>query len=894
MYRLPVLVSVLIFLSIKNTYGQAVDVVNKEVELTNYLTDNIKRQVKYLDVMHNLFILYQDNTRTSIRYRSNDGMRQPNSYTYDQLGANNAWAKSIWSIYNKLYDTHNQLIAYIKLEDFKSDNAQHGLQLISEMSSLTYQLSNQREILKELVFSKGSQWSGNEVAVYRKMLALVKHEEEVLNYLDESYLNDDVKTFQEEKIIKHYLISSELLEELEKYHQLSYPASSYFKSFLDAVRNLQKVKRKAVDENSYEHQKSLAYTNKVYDYFINYFNNDLLVFFDHFAEANGTKLYSYPKYIPKARYRRFTYLLKIDHNETDIKQITELDTQPIDHPMDLKIYETLNGFIEATNERTRQLKNLQGAIRNFQRSFAYVKTKDNEGQRNYNLFFKNEQFTIPSVDLAVLQKNAPKYIPKHSNQLIADFKILHEITLECERLCEELHEIAESKAYVQIGFKSTDDILDRLRELFAAYLLQKEKNYNNVRHIYEAYRETDTGNPWIVTSKVMLHAVDESKKVLHDVSCNFFSDSKPQINPEGLLSIRRDLVANEMKYMAGIKRLGRGNGHCPYTPYEYIPDKMKLLSDKLEQLDTYIDEQNYKKYEDYVYQYNDIVDNYNKFAVLGKGEIESARNDDNRPVFILHQTSTFAPFIREQSSKKENKNNAKQHKVANKVSKREPDQYNKEDKVTESQSIIRDTVYIEKVRTDTVYLHEDDVDFTSFDGYAHNNLVFLLDASGSMDLPDRLPLLKESINYLVSLMRAEDEISIIIYSGKANLVLKPTSAVESKKIKSIIDALKSDGLTNVNAGIRLAYKVADKNYKRGGNNRIILATDGEVQIAKSTRKLIRKFSNEDIYISVFTFGNKKSSTAESLAEEGQGNYKHITRQNINTELIKEAKAKRDN
>lgn len=122
----------------------------------------------------------------------------------------------------------------------------------------------------------------------------------------------------------------------------------------------------------------------------------------------------------------------------------------------------------------------------------------------------------------------------------------------------------------------------------------------------------------------------------------------------------------------------------------------------------------------------------------------------------------------------------------------------------------------------------------------------------------------------------------------------PTSFTEEEKITKVIDRLKSEGKTDGNAGIKMAYQVADKNYIRGGNNRIILATDGEFPIGNPTFDLVKKFAREDISISVFNFGKSTTSAKnlKELADLGKGNYEYITRENVDMKLISEVKAKK--
>ena len=149
------------------------------------------------------------------------------------------------------------------------------------------------------------------------------------------------------------------------------------------------------------------------------------------------------------------------------------------------------------------------------------------------------------------------------------------------------------------------------------------------------------------------------------------------------------------------------------------------------------------------------------------------------------------------------------------------------------------------------HIAQNKVNLTSMQGFAHNNLLLLLDVSGSMAGKDKLPLLKRSFKYLTNIMRPEDDVSIVVYAGDASVVLKPTSASKQIQIQEVIDNLRSRGKTNVKAGFKLAYKWLSKNFKQGGNNRIILATDGEFPIDRYTYKLVEKQAERGINLSVF-------------------------------------------
>ena len=162
-----------------------------------------------------------------------------------------------------------------------------------------------------------------------------------------------------------------------------------------------------------------------------------------------------------------------------------------------------------------------------------------------------------------------------------------------------------------------------------------------------------------------------------------------------------------------------------------------------------------------------------------------------------------------------------------------------------------------------------------------SNLVFLIDVSGSMRAPNKLPLLKKSYTMLVSKLDRKDRVSIVVYAGAAGLVLRPTPGDEKSDILQAIGRLNAGGSTAGGAGIELAYKTAEENFVKGGNNRIILATDGDFNIGTSStselERLIEKKRKSGVYLTILGFGmgNYKDGRMESLADKGNGNYYYI-------------------
>lgn len=161
------------------------------------------------------------------------------------------------------------------------------------------------------------------------------------------------------------------------------------------------------------------------------------------------------------------------------------------------------------------------------------------------------------------------------------------------------------------------------------------------------------------------------------------------------------------------------------------------------------------------------------------------------------------------------------------------------------------------------------------------NLVFLLDVSGSMESPDKLPLVKQAMRLVVEQLRPQDRVAIAVYAGNAGLVLPSTDGTQKATILAAIDQLEAGGSTAGGEGIKLAYKVAKENFRAGGNNRVILATDGDFNVGVSSdgelEQLIEEKRGDGIFLTVLGFGtgNIKDSKMELLADKGNGNYSYI-------------------
>jgi len=162
-----------------------------------------------------------------------------------------------------------------------------------------------------------------------------------------------------------------------------------------------------------------------------------------------------------------------------------------------------------------------------------------------------------------------------------------------------------------------------------------------------------------------------------------------------------------------------------------------------------------------------------------------------------------------------------------------------------------------------------------------SNIVFLIDVSGSMSSQNKLPLLKKAFKLLVQQLREEDRVAIVVYAGSSGLVLPPTTGDQKETILKALEKLQSGGSTAGAAGLKLAYQVASDNFMEEGNNRIIIATDGDFNVGQSSNaemeRLIEKEREKGIFISALGFGmgNYQDDKMEIIADKGNGNYAYI-------------------
>lgn len=782
------------------------------------------------------------------------------------------------------------LDTYYKLEDYKTDNFKGADELINKFPLLLKSYKEAQVALSKETDVVYKKYVPNANGVNDKAIALMKqqmaHER---NFLDlwTYNLEDEIPTGWPADQLEQSIMGTDkfVKDAVQNKLTLKYPASSMYSSFNEGMQSMLEGKRVGLDGYNAEAKKSDIYGNEVYLGLINYYNGVLVAFFNSFidyAQQDGYYGLKVVRYVPvfeirsNAKQENFQIKPFIDVPHRDLQMVAQ------SAPVSLTASAALNNYVDFINECLRQTRHLQVVTRNLSSSAAsYRGLSSLEGKGGLYYDYADYKVPLSSYQKTISESNA---IPTaYAKNLNTQTEVILNMLKEMEQLSEALLKEVDGKLYQKDHLKRVDEILARYIFLFETLDIKKEILFDDVRKVYDSYPVKNPGSNWIISWKALRLLADEDHDALFQAK-DFYKGkitSAPQTS--AIDQHLREVIAKEYDNMKGIEKYGRYNGLCPYTPYEDLPQTSKTLSEKLQKVGESKSTNNRHPYQDLVYLYNEIVDDYNKFCELSKlGLLRSIHQPEwveinltassvkETPSSTPQQKSSVAVVAAQQSNSPQVASHTSQPKT----------------------QVVHDTVYIEK--RDTIYLSEPGETSRTMEGYAINNMVLLLDVSGSMNSPEKLPLLKTSVLNLLDMMRNEDQVSIVVYSGKAKVLLQPTSFRDEEKVRKAIESLTSSGQTDGNAGIRLAYQVADKNYIRGGNNRIILATDGEFPISEEVFSLADKSAKEDIFISVFNFGKTTASVKnlEKLSRKGKGNYEHITKENMDMKLIREAKAKK--
>jgi len=823
----------------------------------------------------------------------------------------NAGANTIWEILSQLDQTGKALETYVRLKDYQGDKLKQSDVLIAKLQSLFRQFRSEKLVFYKKIQRIYIRYQPNlptdpYLNAAKEMERVLTIQQQLLDSLP-YYLDEEGRFNWPVAQVQQSMVSDEkMLPDFGKgMGKISYPASDLIPSFKSAIQAIQDVKRHAVDDHNFAAQQSARHGNEVYLSLMNYYNNDLLATHKSFVSysQSARQLLNYPAFSPVfAIAPRITPMQAASTTPPfQDKPIVNFSTKRVSSPASAEMLRTLNAYVDFINESLRQMHLIQILLRNYQQSAEYYRDPA-RGQRRAGLTYGHDDFKVPLSAYQLLKTAGPSVPQTYRAPLSDQAEVLLNMLREMDGLSTELGAYTTQKQYLQDKLLRSDAILDRYAYLFDLFDRKKEQLYNDIRRIHESYPNANPSGSWNVAGNALIKTLDGDKEIMFGIK-SFLREETRSLPLTGKLEAdARQLVADEYQNMKGLQRYGRSNGLCPYTPYEDLAANSTRFAEKAQKIRSMTSGSTTHPYESFYYFYNnELVYPYNKFVELANSGLLKAVNQPDMFVFRRQLPVKFPDPPKGKPEKEHIENefiqrpNTEHRNTADLPAK-------KSDKPVQTEAgnatrLERDTVYVERVRVDTVYLDRTKTEHQvsrSLNGFAANNMVLLLDVSASMDSPLKMPLLKRSIKSLLTLLRAEDQISIVVYSGKARVVLKPTSGSKATEIARMIDLLQSSGDTDGNEGIKLAYKVANKQYLRGGNNRIVLATDGEFPVSDEVLQMIDQNARQDVNLTVFTFGRNQISGKKlrKLSELGQGTYAHVTEESADLQLILEAQAKK--
>jgi Mg-chelatase subunit ChlD len=886
---------------------------NHYVEFLSRSASVVNARFEMLQRYHEDLDYYRKKPGSGLRLSSSGPLEE---YYYqkaigsENLGATekqklNAGADEIWKLLNELDETGKSLETYVRLQTYQTDNLKQSDQTVLKMRSLFRSFQKQRKTFYNQIQKVYQQYqpyqaSDPYLSTEKEMSNAIKAQQTLLDSLPFFMDENTIADWPIGLIERSMLADQKLLADFGKAQaRLPYPASDVVGNFKDALVSMQAIKRHALDDHNYAAQQSARHGNDVYLSLLKQFNQDLLATqksFVNYSPSEKRVLY-YPDFSAAASAQP-VFPAKLPLGQTppfQDKVYESFSVKKSASPAPAATIQVLNGHVDFINESLRQMHLMQLLVRNYQSSVAYYRDPAQAAKRA-NLTYTYDDFKIPVAAYQLLTSAASDIPKTYRAPIYSQAEVLLNILKEMNGLSMELVRYTSEKQYLKDQLKRSDEILDRYATLFSVFDQKKEQLYTDLRRVHESFPNPAAATSWYVSGNALLKTLDDNKDILFGVRAFLQGDITKVPSTEHLEAGARQLIADEYKNMKGLKRYGRSNGLCPYTPYEDLAANSLRFSENARKVKAGAQTgSNNHPYQSFYYFYNgELVYLFNKFVELAhSGLLKAVNQPDLFALQRLNNSKTEPAAVSDSTSadkKLISENNASTQPAV------QPADERALPVAVTNVPAKHDTVFIERLRVDTVFVNRDSQQNISrtLEGFAANNMVLLLDVSSSMNSPYKMPLLKRSIKSMLTLLREEDQISIVLYSGKARVVLKPTSGIKASEIARMIDLLKSDGDTDGNEGLRLAYKTANKSYIRGGNNRIVMATDGEFPVSNEVMEMISQNARQDLYLTILTFGRNAHTGQKlrKLSELGLGTYAHVTEESADLQLILEAQAKK--
>lgn len=552
------------------------------------------------------------------------------------------------------------------------------------------------------------------------------------------------------------------------------------------------------------------------------------------------------------------------------------------YPLSEQVYKALNKYLEYSNEMVHGLQIMHDEFVFLNDEFVQI-VENKKTEINYptkRIFTNYEYFPVLPADIYQDIFNNNVYIPfdKRGKPLQLVGKV-NSVMTEIEGIRNEIGRYIRSGRYLNDSLLAKGfEWLRRVEVLYYDMYVLQEKLHWSISAILSEYQLQPDNPLYIRVLNQLSTLATQSKRLLRAVRAQ---DTSAGLSADcaKMRDLLNELKRNKLEYFSGIPL----DEAMLYSQYDEMIQRGEAL---LNHTQDFIGNTNKhhigRPHRPYYYYFNeDLLDNYNRYgdgmAALYNKLVKYTDEyvlwaDELPPIFevIYPEHSAFDSLRRDSLP--------------------DPEWFVAQLEKNRKDSLLR----ADSLRKLNNVLPE--IGEPSLDGFATNNLILLVDVSASMDAPEKLPLLKASLDQLLDLMRPEDNITIISYSEKAEIVLSPTSAQYKDKIIAQLNSLSVRTSSDANKGVNLAYLVARESFIKNGNNRIILATDGNFKIDKKTQRNIKKGTNRGIKMSVFYFSDKEYShvrqNLNGIAMWGKGRYNYITADNAEEALLLEAQSVR--
>lgn len=500
---------------------------------------------------------------------------------------------------------------------------------------------------------------------------------------------------------------------------------------------------------------------------------------------------------------------------------------------------------------------------------------------------------LPEDLYAAIKKEMPANIDANSLQILHErLDELHTIVAEIENVSHNLEEYCLNGAYLEdANFEIGYRLLHRVQILLHDFSESKDLMYYELRRLQNSFVQPNLNNPFIRSGNKLLTFDLYARNVLVALK----KGDKQAVEEQLPLmeTALEDMRANGAVYTQGITDVAALDQYAASVRKSEV--FVKIVHEYLE--NPYIDGK-YTAYGTEYYYYNSyFLGNYNRYGAGIIMEYNKFVDLSDQPMLKMHEEPHWL-VIRPQPERPDAPKKPEPEPIvqdtlpkANVIKMQAPDI---KEKAKPKAEVPKDTVIVAVTPPPPP---PPLVEPEELAGAAPINFVFLLDVSGSMKMPYKLPVLKQAFTYLISLLRPDDRVAIVLYSGNAKVALPSTTCDHKDKILAAIDELESSGESDVLKGSKLAYKLAKQNFLKDGNNRIILATDGGIEISQELISLVTQSQLEhNIFLSLLYFEEKeylaKSQKLKTISNAGKGNYSYVNATNSNESLLKEAKAVR--